>query len=136
MKRLVGILLAVLLVATYAAALATGTYAVGTDSELLSGDHTAQIIESLKKNGSLEKIAGQKTAQAGRSDALYYVGEDKIKSPDVVCGTSVNNRVSLTWQDSNKKVTLWSVYEKINGEWKYLDAVMRKNYSINNVSDG
>ncbi len=137
MKRLVGILLALLLVATYAAALATGTYAVGTDSEPLSGDHTAQIIESLKKNGSLEKITGQKTAQADRNDALYYVGEDTIKSPDLVCGTSVNNRVSLTWQDSNKKkITLWSVYEKIDGEWKYLDAVMRKTYSINNVSDG
>lgn len=136
MKRLVGILLVLVLVAVSAAALATGTYAVGTDSEPLPGDHTAQIIESLKKNGDWDKFAGQKADRTDKSDALYLVDEDEVKSPDVVYGTSVNNRVSLTWKDSNKKVSFWSVYEKIDGDWKYIDAVMRKTFSINNVSDG
>ena len=136
MKRLIGVLLVLAMVTACAAALATGTYAVGTETEPLSGNHTEQFIQSLKKHGDLEKITSEKAEQTDRSDALYLVDEDEVKSPDVVYGTSINNRVSLTWKDSNKKVSFWSVYEKINGEWKYLDAVMRKTYSINNVSDG
>ena len=134
MKRIVGIILALVLVGLCAAALATGTYAVGTDSEPFSGDHTRQIVESLKKNGELDKITEQKGGSADRSDTTYLVDEDEVKSPDVVYGTSINNRVSLTWK--GKKYSFWSVYEKINDDWKFLGTAMNKTYSISNVADG
>ena len=136
MKRLVGVLLALILAAACATALATGTYAVGTRQETLTGDHIREIIQSLEKNKDWEKLTGQEEQKVAsdRSDTVFYLGT--LKPPEAVYATSINNRVSLNWKDNNNVTKIWAVYEKVNNSWKYITAVTNKFCSINKVSDG
>ena len=129
MKKWLGVITALMLVLVCATALATGTYAISTEKELFSGGFSGQ-------QEALDKIAAQaeKAFHAEKSNAVYL--DETVNPPDVVRATSVNNRVSLSWEDNDKEVVLWAVYEKISGKWTFLKAVAGKVYNINGVSDG
>ena len=133
MKKLLGIVVALILVAACASALALGTYAVGTKTEPISGGDAARIVEFLKK-GETEKVTaeGEKTDRAARDNAAYVV--DTLEPPKKVYATSVNNQVNLSW-DKDGTANYWAIYEKTS-EWTLVKTVGNAICAINNVKDG
>ncbi len=140
MKKLISLMMAIILIASCTAAMAAGagTYVISTKKEAFSGNHTAKILKLLKENEEQEKADRQagKSASAEKSNAGWYSVDD-IVPPEKLYGTTVNDRVSLNWEDKNTYSVLWVIYEKVNGEWGNPIAVARRPaYNINKVSNG
>ena len=111
-KSTVGLLIIALLVLVCATAMAASTYSVGTKQKLL------------ENNVSRSNEASP--------ESLYYV--DWIDNPKEIKATAVNSRVSLSW-DSVAAIDLYSIYENINGTWKYMDVTATASISFT-ASDG
>ena len=138
MKKLLGIIVALILVAACTTALATGTYAVGTEKQELSGSDAARIIEFLKKNAEPEKSSGIKENAVSESRANaggQVIADASVKPPEKVYATSVNNRVSLSWTDDNN-VDIWCVCEEIDGQLSGIKDAYAAYSTITNVKDG
>ena len=135
MKKLLGIVVALILVAACASALALGTYAVGTKTETLSAKEAAQMLELLKKSGELKEAVaqGNKADSVAKNNATYTSAS--VKAPKEVHATSVNNQVNLSW-DKDDSANYWAVYEKTSEGFKGIKAVPNVLCTLNNVKDG
>ena len=86
-KRLVCLLLIALTVMVCTAAMAAGTYSVGTKQE--------RLVNNVSRNESAP-------------ESIYYV--DWIDNPTKIKATAVNSRVSLSW-DPVTAIDLYSIYD-------------------------
>ena len=108
MKKLISLLLVIILVFTSLPAIAASTYAVSTKKTEL---HTGN--DEIKNS--------------------QYV--DWIKSPEKIHAITVNDKVNLSW-DSVASAEYYQLYEKVNGNWKYLKQITNNNtylYTTNGI---
>ena len=135
MKKLLGIVVALILVAACTTALALGTYAVGTKTEPLSAKEAAQMLELLKKSGELKEAdaQGNKVDSAAKNNAVYTSAS--VMPPKEVHATSVNNQVNLSWEKDGN-ANYWCVYEKTSSGFKGLKVLANALCTLDNVKDG
>ena len=128
MKRGFILFLVLVLAFSCSAASAAGTYAVGTKQEARPAGGITP--EAVKKALGVEKANRVDNA----SNGYYHVSW--VSPPAQVYGTSINSRVSLSWENRDTSILLFSIYEKVKGKWVYRDASTTTAFTLRYVPDG